>query len=108
MSYTFSKPLGKLLSLDLSYAFSSRIMQCAFVFAIKNKMIYFKLSIVDNIQNLIYFQLSIVDNILFKLISLPLSQQIQLDSYLINFHKFFRFIFTPLSTNDLFALMKSF
>ena len=53
MSYTFSKPLRKLLSLDLSYGFSSRIMQCAFVFAIKNKMIYFQLSIADNIQNLI-------------------------------------------------------
>ena len=53
MSYTFSKPLGKLLSLDLSYGFSSRIMQCAFVFAVKNKMIYFQLNIVDNIQNLI-------------------------------------------------------
>ena len=53
MSYTFSKPLGKLLSLDLRYGFSSRIMQCAFVFAVKNKMIYFQLNIVDNIQNLI-------------------------------------------------------
>ena len=53
MSYTFSEPLGKLLSLDLSYGFSSRIMQCAFVFAVKNKMIYFQLNIVDNIQNLI-------------------------------------------------------
>ena len=53
MSYTFSKPLGKLLSLDLSYGFSSRIMQCAFVFAVKNKMIYFQLNIVNNIQNLI-------------------------------------------------------
>ena len=53
MSYMFSEPLGKLLSLDLSYGFSSRIMQCAFVFAVKNKMIYFQLNIVDNIQNLI-------------------------------------------------------
>ena len=53
MSYTFSEPLEKLLSLDLSYDFSSRIMQCAFVFAVKNKMIYFQLSIADNIQNLI-------------------------------------------------------
>ena len=53
MSYTFSKPLGKLLSLDLSYGFSSRIMQCASVFAVKNKMIYFQLSIADNIQSLI-------------------------------------------------------
>ena len=53
MSYTFSEPLGKFLSLDLSYGFSSRIMQCSFVFAVKNKVIYFQLSIVDNIQNLI-------------------------------------------------------
>ena len=53
MSYTFSEPLGKLLSLDLSYGFSSRIMQCAFVFAVKNKVIYFQLSIANNIQNLI-------------------------------------------------------
>ena len=53
MSYTFSESLGKLLSLDLSYGFSSRIMQCAFVFAVKNKVIYFQLSIADNIQNLI-------------------------------------------------------
>ena len=53
MSYTFSEPVGKLLSLDLSYGFSSRIMQCVFVFTIKNKVIYFQLSIVDNIQNLI-------------------------------------------------------
>ena len=28
-------------------------MQCAFVFAVKNKVIYFQLSIADNIQNLI-------------------------------------------------------
>ena len=53
MSYTFSEPLGKLLSLDLSYGFSSRIMQCAFVFTVKNKVIYFQLSIANNIQNLI-------------------------------------------------------
>ena len=53
MSYTFSKPVGKLLSLDLSYGFSSRIMQCVFVFTVKNKLIYFQLSIADNIQNLI-------------------------------------------------------
>ena len=53
MSYTFSEPLGKLLSLDLSYDFSNRIMQCAFVFTIKNKVIYFQLSVSDNIQNLI-------------------------------------------------------
>ena len=53
MSYTFSEPLGKLLSFDLSYSFSSRIMQCAFVFVVKNKVIYFQLSIADNIQNLI-------------------------------------------------------
>ena len=53
MSYTFSESLGKLLSLDLSYGFSSRIMQCAFVFAVKNKVIYFQLSIADNIQKLI-------------------------------------------------------
>ena len=53
MSYTFSKPVGKLLSLDLSYGFSSRIMQCAFVFTVKNKVIYFQLSIANNIQNLI-------------------------------------------------------
>ena len=53
MSYTFSEPLGKLLSLDLSYDFSSRVIQCAFVFVVKNKVIYFQLSIVDNIQNLI-------------------------------------------------------
>ena len=53
MSYMFSEPLGKLLSLDLSYDFSSRIVQYAFVFTIKNKVIYFQLSIVDNVQNLI-------------------------------------------------------
>ena len=53
MSYTFSKPLGKLLSLDLSYGFSIRIMQYVFVFTVKNKVIYFQLSITDNIQNLI-------------------------------------------------------
>ena len=53
MSYTFFELLGKLLSFDLSYGFSSRIMQCAFVFTVKNKVIYFQLSIADNIQNLI-------------------------------------------------------
>ena len=53
MSYMFFEPLGKLLSLDLSYGFSSRIMQCTFVFTVKNKVIYFQLSIADNIQNLI-------------------------------------------------------
>ena len=53
MSYTFSEPLEKLLSLDLSYGFSNKIMQCAFVFTVKNKVIYFQLSITDNIQNLI-------------------------------------------------------
>ena len=53
MSYIFFEPLGKLLSLDLSCGFSSRIMQCAFVFTVKNKVIYFQLNIVDNIQNLI-------------------------------------------------------
>ena len=53
MSYTFSEPLGKLLSLDLSYDFSSRVIQCAFVFVVKNNVIYFQLSIVDNIQDLI-------------------------------------------------------
>ena len=53
MSYMFSEPLGKLLSLDLSYGFFSRIIQCTFVFTVKNKVIYFQLSIVDNIQNLI-------------------------------------------------------
>ena len=53
MSYTFFEPLGKLLLLDLSYDFSSRIMQCAFVFTVKNKVIYFQLNIADNIQNLI-------------------------------------------------------
>ena len=53
MSYTFSEPLGKLFSLDLSYGFSNRIMQCAFVFPVKNKVIYFQLSIANNIQNLI-------------------------------------------------------
>ena len=53
ISSTFFEPLGKLLLLDLSYDFSSRIMQCAFVFAVKNKVIYFQLSIADNIQNLI-------------------------------------------------------
>ena len=53
ISYTFSESLGKLLSLDLSYGFSSRIMQCAFVFTIKNNVIYFQLSIADIIQNLI-------------------------------------------------------
>ena len=53
MSYTFSKPLGKFLSLDLSYSFFSKIMQCAFVFTVKNKVIYFQLSITDNVQNLI-------------------------------------------------------
>ena len=53
MSYTFPEPLGKLLLLYSSYGFSSRIMQCAFVFTVKNKVIYIQLSIVDNIQNLI-------------------------------------------------------
>ena len=53
MSYTLFEPLGKLLSLDLSYGFSNRIMQCAFVFTVKNKVIYFQLNIADNIQNLI-------------------------------------------------------
>ena len=53
MSYTFSEPVGKLLSLDLSYGFSSKTMQCVFVFTVKNKLIYFQLSIADNIQNLI-------------------------------------------------------
>ena len=53
MSYTFFEPLGKPLLLDLSYGFFNRIMQCAFVFIVKNKVIYFQLSIVDNIQNLI-------------------------------------------------------
>ena len=53
MSYTFFEPVGKLLLLDLSYGFSSRIMQCNFVFTVKNKVIYFQLNIVDNIQNLI-------------------------------------------------------
>ena len=49
MFYAFFEPLGKLLSLNLSYGFSSRIMQCAFVFIVKNKVIYFQLSIIDNI-----------------------------------------------------------
>ena len=53
MSYTFSEPLGILLSLYLNYGFSSRIRQCAFVFTVKNKVIYIQLSIEDNIQNLI-------------------------------------------------------
>ena len=53
MSYMFSESLGKLLLLNLSYDFSSRIVQYAFVFTIKNKVIYFQLSIADNIQNLI-------------------------------------------------------
>ena len=53
MSYTFSEPVGKLLSLDLSYGFSSKIMQYVFVFTVKNSVIYFQLSIADNIQNLI-------------------------------------------------------
>ena len=52
MSYTFSEPVGKLFSLDLSYGFSSKIMQCVFVFTVKNNVIYFQLSIADNIQNL--------------------------------------------------------
>ena len=52
MSYTFSEPVGQLLSLDLSYGFSSKIMQCVFVFTVKNNVIYFQLSIADNIQNL--------------------------------------------------------
>ena len=49
----FSEPLEKLLSFDLSNGFSNRIMQCAFVFTVKNKVIYFQLSIADNIQKLI-------------------------------------------------------
>ena len=53
MSYTFFEPLGKLLSLDFSYGFSSKIMQCVFMFTVKNKVIYFQLSITDNILNLI-------------------------------------------------------
>ena len=66
MSYTFYEPLGKLLSLDLSYSFSSRIMQCTFVFAIKNKVIYFQLSIIDNIQNLIKQYMHMKSHILNK------------------------------------------
>ena len=53
MCYTFFEPLGKLLLLDLSYDISNRIMQCVFVFTVKNKVIYFQLNIADNIQNLI-------------------------------------------------------
>ena len=53
MPYTFFEPLGKLLSLDLSYNFSNEITWCAFVCTVKNKVIYFQLNIVDNIQNLI-------------------------------------------------------
>ena len=53
ISYMFSEPLEKLLSFDLSNGFSTRIMQCAFVFTVKNKVIYFQLSIADNIQKLI-------------------------------------------------------
>ena len=53
ISYMFSEPLEKLLSFDLSNGFSNRIMQCAFVFTVKNKVIYFQLSIADNIQKLI-------------------------------------------------------
>ena len=53
MSYTFFEPIRKLLLLDLSYGFSSRVIQCTFVFTVKNKVIYFQLSIPDNIQNLI-------------------------------------------------------
>ena len=49
MAYTFSEPLGELLLLDLSYGFSSKIMQFAFMFTIKNKVIYFQLSITNNI-----------------------------------------------------------
>ena len=66
MSYTFSEPLGKLLSLDLSYGFSSRIMQCAIVFTIKNKVIYFQLSIADNIQKLIKQYMHMKSHILNK------------------------------------------
>ena len=47
------EPLEKLLSFDLSNGFSNRIMQCAFVFTVKNKVIYFQQSIADNIQKLI-------------------------------------------------------
>ena len=53
MSYIFFELLRKLLLLDLSYGFSNKIMQCTFVFTVKNKAIYFQLNIVDNIQNLI-------------------------------------------------------
>ena len=53
MSYTFFEQVGKLLSLDLSYGFSSKIIQCVFMFTVKNNVIYFQLSIADNIQNLI-------------------------------------------------------
>ena len=66
MSYTFSKPFGKLLSLDLSYGLSSRIMQCAFVFTVKNKVIYFQLSIANNIQNLIKHDMRIKSHTLNK------------------------------------------
>ena len=53
MSYTFSEPLEKLLSLDLRNGFFNRITQCIFVFTVKNKVIYFQLSIADYIQKLI-------------------------------------------------------
>ena len=66
MSYTFSEPVGKLLSLDLSYDFSSKIMQCVFVFTVKNNVIYFQLSIADNIQNLIKQYMHIKSHILNK------------------------------------------
>ena len=66
MSYTFSEPVGKLLSLDLSYSFSSKIMQCVFVFIVKNNVIYFQLNIADNIQNLIKQYMHITSHTLNK------------------------------------------
>ena len=69
MSYTFSKPVGKLLSLDLSYGFSSKIMQCVFVFTVKNNVIYFQLSIADNIQNLIKQYMHIKSHTLNKVLA---------------------------------------
>ena len=41
-------------------------MQCTFVFAIKNKVIYFQLSIIDNIQNLIKQYMHMKSHILNK------------------------------------------
>ena len=80
MSYTFSEPVGKLLSLDLSYGFSNKIMQCVFVFTVKNNVIYFQLSIVDNIQKLIRQYMHMKSYPLNKALAQDFVQQVPMSS----------------------------